>query len=183
MLGTILLRNIQQQLAIESSCKRRKVELPILHGDELHNRQCAWLEGSNSSSPSWRPIKHWCWALDNQLQTMTCCGLAASSFPNILNSYGDRWREWPCAALSIDCGSDGLCGYHYCVCSPLKLAMFFIPDESHNIQNSFFEMVKAIKAYDVLLLLLITFNTEMGPKKVKTKTQHQGQVGYSLQIS
>ena len=49
--------------------------------------------------------------------------------------------------------------------------MFLVPDESHAIKNSFLELLKGIKAYDVLLLLLVTFNCEMGRRTNEERRQ------------
>ena len=152
----------------EQSRTRRTVELPFAC-DAVHDRQAAWLQGSKTQS--WRPTKwyrvaakHWCIAADNQIKNMTSFnGLSSFQLQNILEK-NLGWRQWPTLGISIDLGSDGLCASFFLMFK-LKLNMFLLPDESHAIKNSFLEFLKSIGAYDLVLLLLVVLNYEMGPRK------------------
>ena len=152
--------------------KRLKVIMPFAE-DAVTKRQQAWLSAAGSSSAAWRPrqqhrlaAKHWQMQLDNHIRQCTAFNGLFAFWPG---QYSN-WREWKGAGLSIDLGSDGVCGYQSNVYEK-GLFMWLHPDESHAIKCSFAEMLNEIKCYNLMLLMLITYNVEHGPKASETRRQ------------
>ena len=141
--------------------------------DEVSKRQRAWLRRDEDTQPkSWRPTKlhrvsskWWLLQIDNQLRQNThFCGLAHFQ----LNDSWGHWSTWPHCSLSIDLGSDGVCAY-FAAAYKFRINVSLFPDESHSCKNSFIECAKEINVWNLLLLLLVTWNLEFGPRQEETR--------------
>lgn len=141
--------------------------------DEVSKRQRAWLRRNESSEPaSWRPVKLHrrgvrarLLAHDNQIKNSTRFeGLSHFSYTE---EWGD-WREWPQLTLSIDLGSDGVGAWH-ALGFHFHLNGVLYPDESHSCKNAFLEFAKALDIWDLLLILLVSWNLEFGPRQEESR--------------
>ena len=145
----------------------------ILPFDEVSKRQRAWLRRDETAEPkTWRPTKlhrvstkWWLLQIDNQIRQ--CTHFSGLAHFQIRDDWG-HWSKWPHCSLSIDLGSDGVCAY-FAAIYKFKLNMILFPDESHSCKNSFIECAKESGVWHLLLLMLITWNLEFGPRQEETR--------------
>ena len=150
--------------------KRKIDDVSHIPLDAVAERQRAWLSQTmKETRPAWRPAKRhrtgakkWLIALDNQIKTTTSRrGLVDFQYNE---KWGSDWRLWPCVGVSSDLGSDGVSAIH-AMLYKYDISMYFFPDESHAIKNSFVQFLKDVKLWNLWLLFLISWNLEHGPRE------------------
>lgn len=108
--------------------------------------------------------KHWCQGLDNTLRRSTPLGgLGAFALPppEKRSGHWEAWPRWPHLLLTIDQGSDGLCGASFLRSQDLNLSV--LPDMSHAANNDFVDGCKDVGLYKFIVLMLVPMNLEHGP--------------------
>lgn len=89
--------------------------------------------------------KHWCQGLDNTLRRSTPLGgLGAFALPppEKRSGHWEAWPRWPHLLLTIDQGSDGLCGASFLRSQDINLSV--LPDMSHAANNDFVDGCKDV---------------------------------------
>lgn len=142
--------------------------------DAVAKRQRAGLTKDASTKPAaCRPIKwhrvaakRWLMALDNQLKTNTRFDGLQDFFHQ--PTWAISWRSWPGLGLSMDFGSDGVAAYD-ALQNKYRANCWLFPGESHSIKNSFAKMLRATKCVDLWLLLLVSWNLDLGPRQEEAR--------------
>ncbi|CAK0884728.1 unnamed protein product [Prorocentrum cordatum] len=138
--------------------------------DSVIQRQSSWLLRDQDAT-KWRPPKvhrqtamKWIQKLDAQLQTSTIYnGFKFFSYDADVAAWRDaNWRDWAGCGVAMDLGSDGVSGVH-ALLYHFKVNLWIWPDQSHMTKCVFEGMVKRIRKWELLLLLLISWNFEHGP--------------------
>lgn len=86
---------------------------------------------------------------------------------NFSTAWGG-WREWPGLSICCDLGSDGVSAWH-ALSYFWEVNAWLFPDESHSCKHSFMQVVKNIGAWPLLLILLVSWNLEFGPRQEEAR--------------
>lgn len=155
--------------------KRRLLDDVVVSVNPVAKRQRAWMSRESQAKPaSWRPTRHyrlgakwWLLALDNQVRQSTRFeGL--SSFVRQESWDEASWAAWPGFQLAGDLGSDGVAAWH-CMVYHWRMNALLVPDESHSAKNAFTQMLKAVGLQSLVLLMVISWNLEFGPRQEETR--------------
>ena len=161
-------------------CLRQGVKRKVQEEAALTSRDArhkAWLtRGRAGSKPgSWRPIKlfrtsarKFARNLDNQIRgSSRAAGLSHFTPKKNSSTWApSAWRMWPSLAVSIDCGSDGVCAV-----SALQrhedfmLNLLVWPDPSHAACRSIDQALRGSQLRPFWLMMLISFNLPHGPDR------------------